>query len=122
MQLLILRGRILDSLHNRLQLRLRVLEFVMEPDDLIECRRLLFRLACLIEKCEKLFCAGHGLGSQCDRLRLFGWDREVPARLHSLLCTRPPAFPFRLRAQIATQQLSDWPERASPLETSDAFA
>src|SRR6266487_2242762 len=65
MQFLILRSGILDSFHDRLQLGFRITKFVVELDDLIECRGLLFRLASLIKKCQELVPARNRLGPQC---------------------------------------------------------
>ena len=53
-QSLILDRVFLNRIHDRLQLLLRVVEFIMKPDDLIERGDLLFGLSRLLKKCQQL--------------------------------------------------------------------
>ena len=90
-----------DRVDERLQLLLRLLEFVMELDDLVERGGLFLRLARLIEKGEQLVGARDRRGAQLDRVVLFRRDEEVAFLLEQLLGRVPPALEFRLAEDVA---------------------
>ena len=104
---MIARGRVLDRGHDRLQLRLWFLEFVVKFDNLFQGRDLLFRLPRLVEKCEQLIRARHFFAAQLDRLGLLRRQMKKAVLLQRFRRRAPPAFPFRFVKQIADHHLAD---------------
>jgi len=80
MQFLIARGSILNRGDNWLQLFFRLLELLMELDDQLERRDLLFRLPRLIERRNQLIRMRESFAAQLDWLRLFRGNRKTAAR------------------------------------------
>ena len=80
MQFLIARRGILNRGDNWLQLLFRLLELLMELDDLLERRDLLFRLPRLIERRNQLVRMRDSFAAQLDWLRLFRGNRKSAAR------------------------------------------
>ena len=92
---------LLDRVDERLQLLFRLLEFVMQLDDLVERGGLLLGLARLVEKGEQFVGARDRRSAQFDRLVLFRRDKKVAFFLKQFLGRVPPAFEFRLVENVA---------------------
>ena len=90
--------RAVSSIASRsgLQLLFRLLEFVVQLNDLIERSGLFLWLAGLLEKGEQLIGARDRRGAELDRIVLFCRDKKVALFLEQLLGRVPPAFEFRL--------------------------
>ena len=83
-QPLVARRGIFDRGHDRLQLRLGFVEFVVELDDLVQRRHLLFRLTGLVEKGQQLVRARNFFSAQLNRFGLLRGQMKKAVFLESL--------------------------------------
>src|SRR6202162_6759135 len=107
MQFLIAGSSVLKRGDKWLQLLFRLLELLMELDDLLERRDLLFRLPRLIERRNQLVRMRDSFAAQLDWVRLFRGNRKGAARFQLLLGRFPPAFPFRFGENVADEPFAD---------------
>ena len=98
---------LLDRVDERLQLLLRLLEFVVQLDDLVERSGLLLWLPGLIEKSEQFIGARDRRRAELDWVVLSCRDKKVAIFLKQFLGRVPPAFEFRLIENVAQQPTAD---------------
>ena len=107
MQFLIAHCRLLDCRNDRLQLFFRFFELVVQLDNLIERRRLIFRLSRSMEKSQQFFGVGNRNRTELDRLVLFRRYEKVSVFFEQLFGRFPPALPPCFVEYVTNQPLAN---------------